>query len=126
MSKILVIDDDPTILALYRNAFRAQGFEVETAGDGEAGLRAAQRSRPDVILLDLSMPELTGGELLHRLREQPSLKGLPVVVLTAGAHPEQVATAMDAGVKVLVKGQDRTRRVVEVVSRSLVDSPWAY
>lgn len=125
MSKVLIVDDDPVIRSVYRNLLRSDGFEVQTAADGASGLRAIGRSRPDAVLLDLSLPDMGGDEVLQKIRQRTPLKKLPVVVLTAGLVPEQVEAAIGAEVTVLSKARERPRRVVEVLSRSLINDVWA-
>ena len=68
MSRILVVDDDPDILALVRFKLEAEGHEVLTASDGEAGLAAIRQHRPDLVLADWTMPRLNGVEMLARRR----------------------------------------------------------
>src|ERR1041384_554017 len=106
MSKVLLIDDDPIIVAMYRKTFEARGFEVQSANDGEEGFQAIGTFHPDVVLLDLNMPNVSGPEWLRRIRSLPALKDLPVVVLTAGTFASQIRAAKEAGAtQVLNKGR---------------------
>ncbi len=86
MALILVVDDDPDILALVRFKLEASGHEVVTAPDGEAGLAAAREHRPDLVLADWTMPRLTGVEMLARMRAEPTIAGIPFILLTARAQ----------------------------------------
>ena len=79
---VLVIDDDPAVQELLRHAISKQGFRVEGAASGEEGLRKARRLRPDVITLDVMMPGMDGWTVLSRLKSDPDLSGIPVVMLT--------------------------------------------
>lgn len=116
MSKVLVIDDDPMIVAIYQRLFRAQGFDVETASDGPAGLAAFHRAAPDVVLLDINIPGLDGIEWLQTVRHEPRFATFPVVVLTAGSTRVQVMTAWNVGATcVLLKSRDDPQRVLDVV-----------
>ena len=120
MSKVLVIDDDPIIVAMYKKQFEAGGFEVASANDGDEGYRAIGSFKPDVVLLDLNMPNVSGPEWLRRVRAQPELKSLPVVVLTAGTFASQVRAAKEAGAtQVLNKGRLDAKRVAEVITSAL-------
>lgn len=85
---VLVVDDDPKILALVSTYLRREGFDVMGAGDGESALSAIRRSRPDVVVLDLMLPRLDGVSLLRILRQESDL---PVLVVSArGSTPERV------------------------------------
>lgn len=81
--RILVIDDDPDTLALVRGFLDVAGFEVETAAGGEAGLAAARADPPDLVLLDVIMPGMSGMEVFERLKEEPETKEIPVIFVTA-------------------------------------------
>ena len=81
MKKMLIIEDDQIVGHIYLRKFQAEGFQVELAGDGEAGLAATLKSTPDVVILDLMLPRMNGVEVLKKLRAEPTTRGLPVVVL---------------------------------------------
>lgn len=82
MSRVLLVDDDPIILRIYRRGLTAQGLEVETAEDGLAALKALRASKPDIMVLDLMMPKFSGAEVLKNIRSDPKLANLPVIVLS--------------------------------------------
>lgn len=120
MSKVLVIDDDPMIVAIYEKLFLAQGYEVAVANDGEQGLVAVEEFKPDVVLLDLNLPNLSGTAWLRHIRKHPGLRKLPVVVLTAGTFAVQVKSALDAGAtQVLSKARQTAAQVGEAVRIAL-------
>lgn len=79
---ILVVDDDLDSLALHRDVLQGAGFEVETAPDGLSALRVCRRRRPQLVLLDLLMPGMDGGEVLKQFRNDERMKLVPVVALT--------------------------------------------
>jgi signal transduction histidine kinase/CheY-like chemotaxis protein len=81
-SRILVIEDDPGAVRLLRTYLEGEGYEVEVATDGEAGIAAASRQAPDAIILDVLLPGIDGWEVLRRLKVDPGLRDLPVVVVT--------------------------------------------
>jgi CheY-like chemotaxis protein len=95
--KILVIDDDPAVRRLVADVLELEGFEVTTADDGFAGLRAIESDQPDCIVLDVMMPGLDGHGVLQRIRSSPS-RHLPVVMLTAAADDNQAWRAWTEGV----------------------------
>jgi len=83
MSKILVVENEQNIQKLTRANLIASGYQVLAAPDGEEGLRLAERSRPDLILLDLMMPGISGWDVLMTLRADRRLNRTPVIVMTA-------------------------------------------
>lgn len=83
--RILVVDDDQPILLLMQNILREFGFEPEVASTGSAALRQAATNAPELILLDMSMPEMSGAEFIQKLRSDPAMAGIPVLILSG--HP---------------------------------------
>jgi CheY-like chemotaxis protein len=81
-SSVLIVEDDHWMRQLTRDLLIDEGFEVLSAPEGQAGLDLAQRARPTVILLDLSMPRLTGVEFLQRIRQSPTMRDIPVIVVS--------------------------------------------
>lgn len=83
MAHILVVDDDPDIVQILKLTLKSRGYDVSTAGDGEEGLRMIRAARPDLLLLDLMMPRMSGLEVVRRLRENPETRDIPIIVLSA-------------------------------------------
>lgn len=81
--RILLIDDSQFMRVAIERVLSAAGYMVKTAGDGEEGLRLASETRPDVVLLDVTLPKASGAEVLRRLKNDPATREIPVVVLTA-------------------------------------------
>jgi CheY-like chemotaxis protein len=97
MTRVLVIDDDPAVrLVLQRNLEHA-GFEVRTAEDGSGGIAAARSGAPDIIVLDLLMPDGDGFHVLDQLGRDPATATLPVIVLTAITEPGMKERCREAG-----------------------------
>jgi two-component system KDP operon response regulator KdpE len=94
MTRVLVIDDEPQILRALRINLSVRGYEVTTAATGSAALRAAAETRPDVIVLDLGLPDMDGIEVLAGLRGWTST---PVIVLSARSDSQEKVAALDAG-----------------------------
>ena len=117
--RVLVIDDDQDVLSIYRAFLGEAGFSVDTATDGEEGLARSRAHRPDLIVLDLKMPGMSGMEVFSELKEEPKTVGVPVIVLTA-IEEEKLAEGMLAlGVeKYLVKPIDM-QELVATVRQSL-------
>lgn len=80
---ILIVDDDPAIRDIYSTSFTEAGFIVYAAKDGVEGLAAAKENHPSLVLLDLMMPKMDGREMLKRMKQDDSLKQIPVIVFSA-------------------------------------------
>ena len=91
---ILVVDDEPQIRKFLDISLRAQGYRVQTADNGQAGLAAAAAANPDLVILDLGLPDIDGGELLRELRQWSAT---PVIVLTVRASETEKVRLLDAG-----------------------------
>jgi two-component system response regulator VicR len=85
--KVLYIEDEPVMVELVRLILKGKGFEVLGASNGRDGLDIATREVPDLILLDLMMPDMDGWQVYRQLKAHPDLKDIPVVVVTAKAQP---------------------------------------
>lgn len=94
MARILIVDDEPTILATMAPLLRARGYTVATATSGYGALDAVARTPPDLVILDLGLPDLDGVDVCRRLREG---RNLPIVVLSARDAERDKVAALDAG-----------------------------
>ena len=94
---LFVADDDPLLLGLLEHKLKGAGFRVETAEDGLSAFEAMRRTRPDAVVLDALMPVMDGFETLQRIKADPTLKGVPVVMLTALRQEEHVLNALKLG-----------------------------
>ncbi len=94
---VLVVDDEPDLLELVRVNLRQAGFEVKTAGSGREALEALRREVPDLMVLDLMLPDLSGTELCRRVRENPELSHLPILMLTARAEELDRVVGFEVG-----------------------------
>ena len=120
MAKILLIEDDKLMLRLYQKAFGFENYEVETAVNGEEGLAKVKSGKPDLILLDIMMPKMHGLEVLDRLKADPEVKDIPVVILTNLAGEEDAETALAKGaVKYIIKSEHKPKEVVDAVKQVL-------
>ncbi len=94
MTRILVVDDEPQIRRALRTALQGHGYEIVTAGTGEEGLLAIAEDRPDLVFLDLGLPDLDGTEVIGRLR---GFSDVPVIVLSVREGQQDKVAALDAG-----------------------------
>jgi two-component system KDP operon response regulator KdpE len=91
---VLAVDDEPGVLRLIKLELATQGLRVVTATDGEEGLRMAEQQRPDLVVLDIMMPDISGLEVMRRLRERSSV---PIILLTAKDHDQDKVRGLDLG-----------------------------
>jgi len=90
-TKVAIIEDDLAIVQMYKAKFEHTGYDVQTAGDGEQGIKLVADFNPDIILLDLMMPNVTGFDVLSALRKQPHGDKYKVIVLTNMGDSETAA-----------------------------------
>lgn len=119
-TKIAIIEDDLAISQMYRIKFEAEGYIVETADNGKLGLELIEKMRPDIILLDLMMPIMTGEEMLAKLREQDWGKNIKVIILTNRGEQEIPPAVKSLNVSAIILKADMTpRQVAELVKSRL-------
>ncbi len=118
--KILCIEDEPQMIDLIRLILGNEGYEVIGAEGGQKGLELMRQEKPDLILLDLMMPEMDGGDVFHRMKEEIELRDLPVIVVTAKAAPiDQVLWINVAKVDDYVTKPFGPRELVDSVKKVL-------
>lgn len=115
MTKIAIIEDDAVINQMYRMKFEAAGFTVEVADNGVRGVAMVEAFKPDIILLDIGMPEMTGDEALAEIRKHPTGKTVPVIILTNLGEEEAPKKLRDLGIHSYIVKADLTPR--QVVAR---------
>ena len=120
MVKIAIVEDDQAISQMYRIKFEAEGYEVNTAENGKLGLELAQDMKPDIMLVDLMMPEMNGDEMLVKLRSTDWGKKIKVIVLTNMGEQEapQILKTLDVR-RFIVKAEMTPRQVAEMVKNEL-------
>ncbi len=114
MKKIVIIGDCAGKATLYRGTLEAEGFEVHVDADGEGGLSTIERLEPDLVLLDLALPRMSGVEVLARLRESDRSRKLPVVVLSDADQPSWLEHALEAGATQALPETVRPENVAEI------------
>ena len=120
MTKIAIIEDDLVISQMYRMKFEADGFEVQLANDGEKGVALVKSFKPDIVLLDLQMPNLNGTGALRQIRESSWGKEVPVIILTNLGKEEAPKEIKDLGIhSYIVKAELTPRQVVSHVKEAL-------
>jgi len=119
MSRILVIDDDINLLQMVRLMLQRVGHTVETSNDGAEGITLAAKMQPDLAIIDVMMPGLSGYDVVRKLREDPVTQRVPIIILTARSQPMDKHMALEAGANAFlskpVTAQELTDRVDAVL-----------
>jgi CheY-like chemotaxis protein len=124
MKKVLIVEDDLTIARIYQGLVRMQGFDVLMAADGELAAQALSQTRPDLVLLDLMLPKMSGVEVLKYMRAMESTRDVPVLVLTNACMGTLLDEAMQAGAtRCLIKAQTPPKKLIETVRDYLGEPP---
>jgi two-component system phosphate regulon response regulator PhoB len=122
---VLVIDDDPVIVNLLQVNFEIEGYTVLTATAGEAGLAQARSGDPDVIVLDVMMPGMDGFEVARRLRADPQISRIPLILLSAKAQSWDVQAGLAVADEYVTKPfepLELLERVASVLARTRADN----
>ena len=126
MKKILVIDDEPDLRELVRVNLDQAGYGVETASSGREALQALRRSTPDLVVLDLMLPDISGTELCRKIRSDPALADIPVIMLTAKAAEVDRVVGFELGADDYVtkpfSPRELVLRISAVLRRRFADS----
>ena len=120
--RILIVDDEPNIVVSLEFLMRREGFEVEVAGDGQAALEAVEQRTPDLVLLDIMLPTISGFDVCTRLRGDPRFRGLKIVMLTAKGREADQARGTALGADLYVTKPFSTKDLVAHV-RQLLAAP---
>jgi len=121
--KVLLVEDDPMIIRLYDRKFKLEGYKLTKAFNGFDGLEALKKEQPDIILLDIMMPKMSGLEMLKIVKDDPQYKNLPVVMLTnLGDRAEDVEKCKELGaedywVKANMKLEEITERINAILTK---------
>jgi two-component system alkaline phosphatase synthesis response regulator PhoP len=120
MKKILIVEDEEILLELLQKKLTQSGYNVSTAKDGEEGLRAIKKNKPDLILLDILMPKKGGFEVMEEIRLDPLLKDIPIIIISNSGQPVEIERAKALGAKdCLVKVEFDPQEVIEKVKEQI-------
>ena len=113
---LLIVEDDPLMSRMYQKIFSFEKYEVATASNGEEGLEKVRTLKPTVVLLDVMMPKMNGLQVLEKIKTDPDIKHIPVVMLTNLAGEKDAETALMKGaVKYIVKSEHDPKQIVGMV-----------
>ena len=113
--RILIVDDEPNIVTSLEFLMRESSYEVRVARDGEEALRRAESFRPDLILLDVMMPQRSGFEVCQKIRENPALRDVKIVMLTAKGRELEKNRGLDLGADAYVTKPFSTKELMSTV-----------
>lgn len=120
--KILIVDDEPGVVEIVRVNLEWEGYDICEAFDGQEGWDIVRSEKPDLVILDIMMPKMSGLELLERIKADPHISDMPVIILTVRAKDEDVIQGLEQGaVKYLTKPFDPLN-LVRVVRKILEES----
>ena len=123
MKKILIIEDDQIVANVYRNKLAVEGYRVETAPDGETGLKTMRTFKPDTIILDLMLPKMSGIDVIKQIRSENEFAKVPVIVFSNTYLTNMIQEAWKAGAtKCISKANCSPKEVIEVVRHTIGDS----
>lgn len=120
---ILLVEDDEVIIHVYRAKFMREGFQVEVAGDGLAAMRTLHAIKPDVIVLDLMMPKLSGIDVLKYARSEARLKTVPIIILSNAYNNDMVREVRALGAQRGLVKSECTPNVLLVEINKVLSEP---
>ena len=120
MNKIMLVEDDVALRDIYTSRFEAEGYDVAVAADGEQALTVAVKEKPDLILLDIMMPKISGFDVLDILRNTPETKTTKIIVMSALSQTADIEKGKNLGAdEYLVKSQVTLSEVVDMAKEVL-------
>lgn len=120
MQKIFLVEDDPFLVDIYSTKFKKLGYDVVNSAGGEEIIAKLQEAKPDVLILDIVLPNIDGWEILRRVKADDRLKGLKVIILSNLGQEEEIKKGMELGaVKYLVKAHLNPSEVIEEIRKIL-------
>ena len=118
--RILIVEDNPQSMRLIEMTLRAKSYALLKATDGEEALDVAMRERPDLIIMDIQLPKMSGLEVTRKLRESPAFSGTPIIAITAYAMKGDREKALDAGCNMHLSKPISTRDLPELIAQMLL------
>ena len=113
--RVLIVDDEPSIAKILRKQMEVAGFDVSVAADGEAGLTAIRESRPELVILDVMLPKMNGHQVCAAVKQDPGLKAIPILMLTAKAQRQDQEEAMTCGAEAYLTKPFQLEELLEKV-----------
>jgi two-component system cell cycle response regulator DivK len=119
MSRILIVEDNERNLKLVRDLLQVKGYETLEANTGSEGLRLVREQRPDLVLMDIRLPDMDGSEALAAIRGDPSLAGIPVIAISASVMPDEQERIARSGFDAFIAKPINVNAFLSTVQRIL-------
>ena len=120
MKKIFLVEDDPFLIDIYTTKLKESGFSVEVSSEGEEAVGKIKENPPDLVVLDIVLPQIDGWEILKRIKADPILKKLKIIILSNLGQKEEVEKGTKLGAaKYLIKAHYTPSQVVEEIKKIL-------
>ncbi len=120
--KILAVDDESDVLLILKTALLSEGYQVMTATNGPDAINLARETPPDLMVLDMMMPEMSGFETLRKMREGSSAPSFPVIMLTGVSDKERIREALDLGIDYYIVKPFEFHDLISKVKIAIADS----
>jgi DNA-binding response OmpR family regulator len=121
--RILIVDDEPSIVVPLEFLMKREGYEVAVAADGQAALDALAGPPPDLVILDVMLPKMSGFDVCRRIREEPRWRGLKILMLTAKGRDSEMQRGLELGADAYVTKPFSTRDLVARIRALLGSGP---
>jgi Response regulators consisting of a CheY-like receiver domain and a winged-helix DNA-binding domain len=118
--KILIVDDEELIRKFLVRKLVKMGYEVQSAEDGMEAVEAAKVFKPDLILMDIAMPVMSGSDAIRLIREEEDIKDTSIIAISAKAFPEELKDGLDAGANLYLTKPIKFHEIMEAVNRFVV------
>jgi twitching motility two-component system response regulator PilG len=115
--KILIVEDEDSLLKLESILLTSKGYDVQGVKDGRAALEAIEKNLPDLVLLDIMLPEMDGFEVCRRIKSDPKTKNIPVIMLTAKKSRDDMARGEQVGADWYITKPFKSAMVIETIQR---------
>jgi CheY-like chemotaxis protein len=117
---ILIVEDEPVFRLIYRGVLQNAGYKVIEAPDGQAGWNMVRENKPDLVLLDLILPKMSGHEVLHHIRTDASTRGIPVVIFSVMGQEKDVERSFALGANEhRLKGMESPVKILQLIQKML-------
>lgn len=120
---VLIVEDEEDAADLFAEMMRVSGFRVLKTIKSSPAISIMLAEKPDLVLLDIMMPEISGLDILRQMRSDPALAGIPVIVVTAKSMPTDIKNSMEAGASTYLTKPVGFLELKEAVERTLADKP---
>jgi len=120
---VLIVEDEPDAAELFAEMMRVSGFRVRKTSSSAPALSMMNEDKPDIVLLDIMMPEVSGLDILRRMRQDPVLATVPVVVVSAMSMPSDIRNGLEAGASTYLTKPVGFLELKEAVERALAGGP---